>query len=332
MSTNPRTPIFGVAIVGPWSRHGRRLRAALAAHADVAKVVAAVSGPADLRTLTNVPTFPNLRALIDSRLAADGEPAIRLLVIADHGDPAPLVRQALLAGWHVLCEWPFTRDRAEAERLYAMARERRLTLMLGRANRIMVARSLGLASGRPGSDVKEVDAWHVGAVAAPGPLPRWEDELPLGVAVVDLLALALVVVERGGRASVTVPRGGSIVAIIEIAGGPRLTLRVSGGDEPAHQRLDVRGPHGDATLSLPIDAVVGAASPPPSTVRSDGQQRPLQVPTIEDCDARLIALVLRLITTGQPAAWADDLRLMVLLDALGQALENRGQAVVIDLP
>jgi hypothetical protein len=328
MSTNSPTPTVGAVVVGPWSENGRRVVAALAAHADRAKVVAAVSGPADRRTLPNVPTFRTFQDLIEGVPAAL-LPPIRLLVIADHGDPAPLVRQALLAGWHVLCEWPFTRNRAEAEELYALAHERHLTLVLGRANRIMVAQSLGLTPGRPGSGVTQVDAWHMGAVAAPVPLLRWQDELPLGAALVDLLALALVLVERGGRATVTVPRGGSIAATIEIAGGPRLTLRLGGGGAgPARQRLDVRGPHGDAKLMLPT----GAAVPPPSTVKSHGVERVLSLPPIADCDVRLVAVVLRLLTAGRPTTWDDDLRLMVLLDALGRALESRSRSVVVDLP
>lgn len=51
----------------------------------------------------------------------------------------PLVKEALLRGWHVLCEKPFTMNAAQAEELYRLAEERDLVNMVAFSYRFVPA-------------------------------------------------------------------------------------------------------------------------------------------------------------------------------------------------
>ncbi|MCX7667868.1 MAG: Gfo/Idh/MocA family oxidoreductase [Atribacterota bacterium] len=51
----------------------------------------------------------------------------------------PLVRRALLQGWHVLCEKPFAMNAAEAEELYHLAKERNIVGMVAFSYRFVPA-------------------------------------------------------------------------------------------------------------------------------------------------------------------------------------------------
>jgi predicted dehydrogenase len=97
------------------------------------------------------------------------------------GSHAPLIREALCLGRHVLTEKPFVMDPAEAEALVALARKKGRVLAI--VHNFQFARSTrrllsDLSAGRYGA-LRFIHARQLGNPLRR--LPAWYDELPLGL-------------------------------------------------------------------------------------------------------------------------------------------------------
>ena len=172
MSPNASTAL-GVVVVGTnfgCLTHVRALRAAGFA-------VRALVGRDAQRTAARARRFaiPHADTSLAQALALEGVDAVS--VATPPHTHAPIVRAALAAGKHVLCEKPFTRDAAEARELLAAAQAAQVVHLLGTEFRFDTAQAL-LARMVAGGAVGEprLATWllHVGVLADVGAeVPAW---------------------------------------------------------------------------------------------------------------------------------------------------------------
>ena len=163
----------GVVIAGTGFGCFTHVRALRAAGFEVLAVV----GRDPQKTATRARAFDVPRGLTSfaDALALPGVDAVTVATPPD--THAPLVRAALAAGKHVLCEKPFTRDAHEARALVDAARERRVVHLLGTEFRYDAGQALlarAVHDGLLGEARLATWLMHVPMLADPGAqVPAW---------------------------------------------------------------------------------------------------------------------------------------------------------------
>jgi predicted dehydrogenase len=172
-STSGAGAPLGAAVVGTnfgCLTHVRALRAAGVA-------VRALVGRDPRRTAERARRFdvPHACTSLAEALALDGVDAVT--VATPPHTHAPIVRAALAAGKHVLCEKPFARDAAEARAVLAAAEAAGLVHLLGTEFRFETAQALlarMVADGAIGEPRLATWLLHVGVLAdATAEVPAW---------------------------------------------------------------------------------------------------------------------------------------------------------------
>ena len=341
--------IINVAVIGAGSGVAPRHFAAFNA-VDGARVVAGVETDdarrAEVAARYGVPMFDSTRELAESGLPID-----LVVVCVRDSMHAEVVGDAVIQGWHVLCEKPLAEDRRQAEVLFRMAERQGVYLGDGLQRRYMTPQIDRLAADGTLGGLRRVDAFwfrHDG-------MPEWRKLLQRrGGVLADLGThlLSQTVPLFGSAAAVRVTtRASSVMSgagvedealvIIDFEGGGLLTIQCAfdrtleaGRDEVG---LLVVGDHGEISTPLltgETEEEAGRLLPvlrertPEGVVRRELDR----LRTVGECHLQLAAYVVAGVRLGgsTPQAEVDfELRLMGLLDAAYASAIRGGEPVLL---
>jgi predicted dehydrogenase len=296
---------------------------------------------------------------LDQAIAKTGAVAVTIASTPD--THAPLVRQALGRGCHVLCEKPFTLDAAEARSLVEGAERAGVTGLLGNEFRWLPERAVvarAIAAGLIGEPRVLTFAQYLHFVGAPGlTLPDWWLDRKAGGGWLGAWGSHVVDWVRtwagefasvsAALPSVAAPPGGAedsyLVRFTLASGAEGVFSQVAGAWGPLEAMVRVAGTRGTVWLGadgawiadaegerkLPVPAELSLPAPPVSEGASYRQSSYEIPPYIRLCEAWRALMDGRRPAPVAPPTFADGLAAMEVLDAIRASAAAGGALVSV---